>query len=112
MKRILPGIELTDIMKLGFCFLMYFFIVPMSYGHNPSLKSFSAENNPLFSAAQPIWPAGKQLEKNITIGFWGEFNINEGQEAILKITGSSLFRIYLNGQFIGHGPARAALGHV
>lgn len=111
MKRKLFSLELTSIVRFGACFILHLFFVPMSNGNNPSLKSYSADNDPLFSVAQPVWPAGQQLEKNITIGFRGNFDVKEGQKVILKITGSSLYRIYLNGQFIGHGPARAAHGY-
>ncbi len=64
-----------------------------------------------FQKAEPIWPVGQQLEKNLTIGFRAEFNKPANGSAVLKITGSTLYRIYLNGIFVGHGPARAGHGY-
>jgi hypothetical protein len=71
------------------------------------------EGNPagdFFSKAKPVWPAGLQFEKNLTAGFRADFQKPANNQAILKITGSSLYRILLNGEFIGHGPARAGHG--
>ncbi len=51
------------------------------------------------------------FEKNMTVGFRAEFNKPDDDKAFLKITGSSLYRIYLNNEFIGHGPARAGHGY-
>jgi len=62
-----------------------------------------------FAQAVPIWPTDLEYEKNITIGFYAQFHQPVSKEASLAITGSSLYRIYLNGIFVGHGPARA--GH-
>lgn len=64
-----------------------------------------------FAEAHAIWPVGRQLEKNISIGFRGFLEIQDVQKTTLEITGSSLYRVYLNGHFIGHGPARAAHGY-
>lgn len=64
-----------------------------------------------FHKAQPVWPAGLQYEKNVTAGFRAQFENPRSGPVILKITGSSLYRIYLNGEFAGHGPARAGHGY-
>ncbi|NOY58496.1 MAG: hypothetical protein GXO75_06135 [Calditrichaeota bacterium] len=63
-----------------------------------------------FQKAKPVWPKGKELEKNITIAFRGRFEKSQTEKTILRITGATLYRIYLNGAFMGHGPARAARG--
>ncbi|MCX6226924.1 MAG: hypothetical protein NTV01_19615, partial [Bacteroidia bacterium] len=64
-----------------------------------------------FKKAEPVWPVGQELEKNITVGFRTEFDRPGNKSAVLKITGSTLYRIYLNGSFVGHGPARAGHGY-
>jgi alpha-L-rhamnosidase len=63
-----------------------------------------------FQRAEAIWPEALQYEKNITVGFRAGFQKPSEQALTLKIAGSSLYRIYLNGQFAGHGPARAGHG--
>ena len=76
-----------------------------------------------FRKASPVWAVGRENEMNMTLGFFGEFEwpffmgtedgeANEEElRPVLCITGSSLYRIFLNGIFIGHGPARAAHGY-
>ncbi len=64
-----------------------------------------------FKQAEAIWIAGKQHEKNITAGFTTSFERPSNNTVTLKIAGSSLYRIFLNGEFAGHGPARAGHGY-
>ena len=72
-------------------------------------KDEPAVTTDFFSQATPIWPSDFQYYKNITIGFTAQFQQPDSKQAALKITGSNLYRIYLNGAYVGHGPARA--GH-
>jgi len=64
-----------------------------------------------FDSALPIWPAGRETEKNLFVGFRAVFNCQEQQNPILRIAASSIYRVYLNGRFIGHGPARGPHGY-
>jgi len=64
-----------------------------------------------FCAARPIWPKGRQREKNLFVGFRAVFKRPKGGTAVLRITGSSVYRIFLNGNFLGHGPARGPHGY-
>ncbi len=63
-----------------------------------------------FRSAQPIWPQGLTTTRNIFAGFRAVFPRTPNAHTTLRITGSTLYRIRLNGQFVGHGPARAAHG--
>ena len=63
-----------------------------------------------FEAAVPVWPVGLEYEKNLTVGYMAHFDSPASGTVLLKLTGSSLYRIYLNGKFVGHGPARAGHG--
>jgi alpha-L-rhamnosidase len=72
-----------------------------------------AQNNmttPSFQSAKPIWPADRQTEKNLFVGFRVTFDCPPGDSPTLRIAGSSLYRIHFNGQFVGHGPARGPHG--
>lgn len=74
-----------------------------------------AEANPsgdtdFFLSAKPIWPENLDTAMNLFCGFRAAFPCPENGEAELRITGSSIYRIFLNGQFLGHGPARAGHG--
>ena len=64
-----------------------------------------------FTSAHPVWLQGKGEDKNLFVGFRTVFDTPDNQEArSLRITGSSCYRIWMNGHFVGHGPARAAHG--
>jgi alpha-L-rhamnosidase len=63
-----------------------------------------------FDSARPIWPTGRETEKNLFVGFRAAFKCSERERPVLRLTASSLYRVYLNGQFIGHGPARGPHG--
>jgi alpha-L-rhamnosidase len=79
---------------------------------DPSSKvpDTAVENQPSFQTAKPIWPKGLETEKNITVAFRASFDNPVGKKALLRATGSTLYRIFLNGKFIGHGPARGPHG--
>ncbi|MBN2616280.1 MAG: hypothetical protein JXR71_11365 [Bacteroidales bacterium] len=47
---------------------------------------------------------------NLNLGFHGIFRAEKGQDVKLKITGSTLYRVFLNGEYLGYGPARTAQG--
>lgn len=65
----------------------------------------------VFVAARPIWPEGLEKEKNLSVGFRATFEPPAGKKVVLRATGSTLYRIFLNGAFIGHGPARGPHGY-
>ncbi|MHC4644126.1 MAG: hypothetical protein ACYTBJ_01395, partial [Planctomycetota bacterium] len=64
-----------------------------------------------FYSARPIWPEGRETEMNLFVGFRAVFNRPRSGAAVLRITGSSLYRIFLNGTFLVHGPARGPHGY-
>jgi alpha-L-rhamnosidase len=64
-----------------------------------------------FIDAKPIWIKGKQTEMNLNAGFTSAFNCSSKTKTILKVTGSSVYRIFVNGHFAGYGPARASHGY-
>jgi alpha-L-rhamnosidase len=65
---------------------------------------------PVFQAAQPVWLKGREKEKNVTAGFRAEFSAKPGSQVQLRAAGATLFRIFLNGNFVAHGPARGPHG--
>jgi len=70
-----------------------------------------ASSAPSFVSAKPIWPKGQDTERNLFVGFRATFRA-EGQGTIwLRATGATLYRVFLNGQFLGHGPARGPHGY-
>ena len=65
---------------------------------------------PAFQAAQPVWPQGRERRMNDFVEFRADFEAKPGDRPVLRLTGSSVYRIRLNGRFAGYGPARAAKG--
>src|SRR5689334_9592502 len=64
-----------------------------------------------FQSARPVWPAGREKEKNLFVGFRVVFQAPAaGAPVMLRMAGSSLYRVTLNGGFVGHGPARGPHG--
>jgi alpha-L-rhamnosidase len=61
--------------------------------------------------AVPVWAAGREKEMNLNLGFRGVFRVGNSREATLRITASTIYRVYVNGEFTGSGPARAAHGY-
>lgn len=65
-----------------------------------------------FELGKPVWKTGDQFVMNQTLGFRGLIEAPSAKtKTILRLTGSSLYRVFLNGEFVGHGPARAGHGY-
>ena len=77
--------------------------------------SFAVCAAPAFKAARGVWPEGREARMNDFVEFRASFEVEEGtgkreEASVLRITGSSVYRIWLTGVFAGYGPARAAKG--
>lgn len=64
----------------------------------------------LMKEAVPVWAEGRETEMNLTLGFQGVFQVEKNSGFTLRITASTLYRVFLNGEFLGYGPARTAHG--
>jgi alpha-L-rhamnosidase len=76
----------------------------------PERPAGAAAAEVAFDSARPIWPTGRDTEKNLFVGFQATFEYAGPQEPVLRLAASSLYRVYLNGDFVGHGPARGPHG--
>ncbi|MBP5638747.1 MAG: hypothetical protein J6X55_04685, partial [Victivallales bacterium] len=63
-----------------------------------------------FLAARPVWPANRATLMNDFVLFKATFMAENTADALLRITGSTLYRIRLNGAFLAAGPARGPKG--
>lgn len=59
-----------------------------------------------FQTARPVWPEGRETERNLFVGFRAVIET----PSTLRLTASSLYRVLVNGAFAAHGPARAGHG--
>ena len=57
-----------------------------------------------FQKALPVWPAGRSLEMNVTARFTAV--IDGGHDTRLRMTGSTVYRLFVNGNIAAYGPAR------
>jgi len=64
----------------------------------------------VFTQADPVWLNGREKEKNVTAGFMASFERPPRGVTWLRATGATLYRVFLNGTLIGHGPARGPHG--
>lgn len=65
---------------------------------------------PHFVSARPVWPKGRETEKNLFVGFRTTFQTNAPERIMLRATGATDYRAFVNGQFLAHGPARGPHG--
>jgi alpha-L-rhamnosidase len=63
-----------------------------------------------FRSALPVWPADREREMNRIAGFRAAFDLPAGRHALLRITSSAIYRVFINGEFLGCGPVRAPHG--
>ena len=61
-----------------------------------------------FRRAIPVWETGKSCEMNQMLCF--EAKINAPKRTILRIAGQTGYRVFVNGEFVLFGPARAGRG--
>ncbi len=63
-----------------------------------------------FQSAKPVWPVGRDTELNLTVGYRAVFSGRPSARTTLKIAASTVYRAWLNGQFVAVGPARGPHG--
>ena len=77
-----------------------------------AVAAHGADPQAAFVSARPVWPKGRQRDMNLLVGFRAVIEAPDTTEPpVLRLTASTLYRAWLNGEFLGHGPARAAHGY-
>lgn len=62
-----------------------------------------------FKNALPVWEENSKAQMNITMGFYT--SVMGVENAVLRIATSGFYRVFINGEFVTHGPARCAHGY-
>ena len=72
----------------------------------------AAEELP-FRSAKPIWPKNRETEMNLLVGFRAvvELAAGDNEKPVLRVAAATIYRAWLNGQFLGCGPARGPHGY-
>ncbi len=74
------------------------------------IAAMAGDETPVFRAARPVWPEGLEKEMNLLVGFRAVIEAPAGSRTVLTLTGCSIYRVFVNGRFAGHGPARGPHG--
>jgi alpha-L-rhamnosidase len=61
-------------------------------------------------SAKPVWLEGREKERNVFAGFRATVDGQAAGNAVVRLTGSTICRLFLNGEFLGYGPARGPHG--
>ena len=95
-------------MQSGFAFRCCFALVSILAASQAAMATDAAA----FHAAKPVWPAGREKEMNLQVGFRAviEKPAEAKQAVVLRVAAASFYRATVNGQFVAAGPARAAHG--
>ena len=75
------------------------------------LSAVARADEPAFHGAKPIWPAGREKEMNLSVGFRAVIQAEAGSQATLRVAAATVYRAWVNGQFVGLGPARGPHGY-
>lgn len=81
-------------------FLLFVVLIQFSY----------AEDKSYFKVAKPIWLQDRNKVMNDFAGFRAVFSTDEPKDVVLICTGHTAYRIYVNGKYLGYGPARGPHG--
>ena len=63
----------------------------------------------MFKFAKPIFPKEKNKEMNVFAGFRAE--VDSLKNAKITLSAYTFYQLYVNGEFVGYGPARTAKGY-
>ncbi len=71
----------------------------------------TALDTPSFHSAQPVWAEGRAEEMNVSLGFRAVVDLKESTEPpMLYVAAATIYRAWLNGELVAHGPARGPHG--
>ncbi len=71
----------------------------------------SAAEELQFRSAKPIWPKDRETEMNLLVGFRAVIEPAAGEKVMLRVAAATIYRAWLNGQFLGCGPAHGPHGY-
>lgn len=75
------------------------------------LASAAAAEDGQFRSAKPIWPENRETEMNLLVGFRAVVEPAAGDQVVLRVAAATIYRAWVNGQFVGCGPARGPHGY-
>ena len=71
-----------------------------------------ALETPSFQSAQPSWAKDRAEEMNVSLGFRAVVDVKDsGEKAVLRVAAATIYRAWINGTLVAHGPARGPHGY-
>ncbi|MFM1852215.1 MAG: hypothetical protein RIS54_1899 [Verrucomicrobiota bacterium] len=64
-----------------------------------------------FAQAQPVWPRGLAGQMNTWVSFHARVALEGKSRAVLLLAGATMYRLWVNGALVAHGPARTGHRH-
>lgn len=64
-----------------------------------------------FTKAQPVWPRGLAGQMNTWVSFHARVELKPKSHATLRLAAATMYRLWVNGAMVGHGPARTGHRH-
>ncbi|MCC6414524.1 MAG: hypothetical protein IT582_01245 [Opitutaceae bacterium] len=64
-----------------------------------------------FTKAQPVWPQGLAGQMNTWVSFHARVELKARSRATLRLAAATIYRLWVNGELAGHGPARTGHHH-
>jgi alpha-L-rhamnosidase len=80
-------------------------------GCSSVVQEKNREETPSFAAAKPVWLVGREKEMNLFAGFRATVDGRAAEKAVVRLTGATVYRLFVNGEFLGYGPARGPHGY-
>lgn len=65
----------------------------------------------IFANSLPVWAKGLENTVNVTCGIYATVDTVSGRKYKICVTASSFYRLFINGEFVNHGPARCGHGY-
>lgn len=65
----------------------------------------------IFDISLPVWAEGLEDVINVTCGIYAGIDVTPGRNYRVFVTASSFYRLFVNGEFVNHGPARCGHGY-
>ncbi len=65
----------------------------------------------MFKKAVPVWVAANNYYEQLNTHLVFKAELENLQNSLLKIAAANFYKLYVNGQFVGFGPARTAKGY-
>ena len=62
-------------------------------------------------SAKPIWLKDREKEMNLLVGFRAVVETPAHEKAVLRVAAATIYRAWVNGEFLGCGPARGPHGY-